>query len=183
MPDVGYANPCVALVRASQGAQGWSGPHSGRLGPFFWTGIRESALKGLGLRVTDGVAWIDVIGYYDTLQRSGVQSYGQRSAQMPKQPLSTPMWANVGVHGPEDTTKVNNGRIDLFIRKLTRDCTIKLIRSKGVTFDSLAFIDPATAPTRVAPTLHMKKFVKTCPNLAGFLPCGRAYCICSTGMS
>ena len=64
----------------------------------FWTGIRESALKGVGLRVTDGVAWIDTLGYDDKLQRSVVQAYGQRSAQVPKQiMITTPMWANTGV--------------------------------------------------------------------------------------
>ena len=78
---------------------------------FFWPGIRESALSGIGLSVTDGVDWIDVLGYDDTLQRPVVQAYGQRSSQVPKQTIIAPIWANMGVYGPEDAEKVDNGRI------------------------------------------------------------------------
>ena len=48
--------------------------------------------------------------------------------------------------------------------------SVSSIRNKSLTFDSLAIIDPAAAPATVAPTLQMNKFVKTCPNSAGFLP-------------
>ena len=62
------------------------------------------------------------------------------------------------------------GRIEKCIRTSIRDFTTNIIRSKSLTFDSLAIINPAVAPNTVAPTLQMNKFVKTCPNSAGFLP-------------
>jgi hypothetical protein len=51
---------------------------------------------------------IDVLSYYDKLERSVDQAYGQRSAQVPKQMLITPLWANMGVYGPEDTGSTNS---------------------------------------------------------------------------
>ena len=173
LPDADYVNPCAALVRASQGSQGLSKAQRSKqwhTGVPFWTGIRESTLKGLGLRVTDGVAWIDAMAYDDKLQRSVVQAYGQRSAQVPRQMIISPIWANMGVYGPEDSEKVDNARIEKFIRKSVRDFVANSVRNKSITFDELAVVDPAAAPATVAPTLQTNKFIKTCPNSAGFLP-------------
>ena len=106
LPGIEYVNPCVALVRAAQGAQGLiqaQRPKHCQVAVHVWIGIEESALKGLGLRVADGVDWIDTLGYDDTLQRSVVQAYGQRSDQVPKPMLIAPIWANMGVYGLEDT--------------------------------------------------------------------------------
>ncbi len=64
------------------------GPNSGALGSLFWTGISESALTSIGLRVK--------AGNDDELQRSVVQSYGQRSAQVPNQIIITPIWVKHG---------------------------------------------------------------------------------------
>ena len=76
----------------------------------------------------------------------------------------------MGVYDIEDTEEVDNGRIDKFIRKSIRDFRAINIRSKSLAFDSLAIVNPTTAPTTVAPTLQMHEFGKTCPNSAGFLP-------------
>ena len=59
------------------------------------------------------MAWIDTLGHDDNIQRSVAQAYGQRSAQVPKHAIIIPNWANMGVFGPEDTEKVDNGRIDI----------------------------------------------------------------------
>ena len=111
-----------------------------------------------------------MLSYDDKLQRSAIQAYGQKSAQVPKRMITTPIWANVGVDGPEATEKVGNGRVDKFIRTSVRDATTSNMRSKSLTFDVLAIIDPKTAPTTVAPTLQTNKFVKTCPSSAIFIP-------------
>ena len=78
LPHVEYVNTCAALAQAAQCAQGLSKAQRSKqwcAGVPFWTGITESALNGLVLRATDGVAWIYVLGYYDKLQRSVVQAY------------------------------------------------------------------------------------------------------------
>ncbi len=90
---------------------------------------------------------------------------------MPTQIIITPIWANVGVYGPEDREKVDNGNImTKFFRRTIRDFTTNIIRSKSLAFDLLTIVDPTTDPTTVAPNLHMHSFVKTSPNSAIFLP-------------
>ena len=86
------------------------------IGLAFWDGLRSSALKGLGLRVTDGAVWVDLLPYDDKLQHSVIQAYGQMSAQLPMQMVISPVWANMGVIAPDSNEKVDNARIESFIR-------------------------------------------------------------------
>ena len=130
------------------------------------------------MRVAYGVASIYALSYYDKLQRSVIQAYGQRSAQVPKQMRITPIWANMGVFGPEDTEKVDNCRVDKLIRKSVRDFAINSIRSKSLTFDLLKIVDPTTDPTTAAPTVQMNKFLQICPTSAESHPYDKTYWIC-----
>ena len=56
-----------ALTKAQRSKQ-W------HTGVGFWDGFTSSVLNGLGLRVTDGVAWIDLLPYDDKLQHSVIQA-------------------------------------------------------------------------------------------------------------
>ena len=84
--------------------------------------------------------------------------------------LITPIWANMGVYGLEDTEKVDHGRIGKFMCTAIGDFTASSMRSNRLTFDLLTIIDQAVAPSTVAPTLQMIKFDKTCIISAGFFP-------------
>ena len=126
--------------------------------------------QGLGLRITDGVAWVDACPYDGKFQHSMIQTYGQRSASVPTQMIITPIWANMGAYGADDTEKVDNLRIQGYIRKSVRNFLASQIRDKCITFDDVPVIDPAAPSATAAPVLQTNKFVKTCPNSAGFLP-------------
>ena len=73
LPSMDYVNPCAALVRQAQDADALTKAQRSKqwhTGVGFWDGFRSSVLNGLGLRVTDGVAWIDLLPYDDKLQHS-----------------------------------------------------------------------------------------------------------------
>ena len=171
-----HVNPCAALVRQSQGADGLTKAQRSKqwhTGVAFWDGFTSSVLKGLGLRVTDGVAWVDLCPYDDKLQHSIIQAYGRRSAQEPTQMVISPIWANMGHHGrgPQAIEKVDNARVETFLKKSVRNFCASRMRDGTLKFSEVPVVDHAKAePATEAPTLDSKQFVKTCPNAAGFLP-------------
>ena len=176
LANTDYVNPCAALVRQSQGADGLTKAQRSKqwhTGVTFWNGFTSSVLKGLGLRVTDAVAWVDLLPYDDKLQHSIIQAYSRRSSQEPTQMVISPIWANMGHHGrgPEAVEKVDNSRIEAFLKKSVRNFCASRIRDGSLKFSEVPVVDPAQAtPATEAPTLDSKQFVKTCPNAAGFLP-------------
>ena len=175
LPPAEYINPVAALVRQGQGAESLSKSQRSKqwhTGLPFWGGVTSSILKGMGLRVIDGVAWIDLCPYDDKLMQSIIWSYGRRSAQVPTQSVISPIWANMGKtgDGEEATAKVDNARIETFLKKSARNFTASRIRDKSLIFSEVPIVDPSTSPTTSAPALDVSKFVKTCPNASGFLP-------------
>ena len=171
----GYVNPGAPLVRQSQGAEGLSKAQRSKqwhTGIAFWEGVTSSVLKGLGLRVTDGVAWVDLLPYDDKLQHAVIQAYSRRSAAVPTQMVIAPIWANMGFHGNGQgaTEKVDNARIETFLRKSVRNFCANRIRDKSLKFPEVPSVDQRSAPAMAAPTLDVSKYAKTCPNAAGFLP-------------
>ena len=52
--------------------------------------------KGMGLRVADGVVWVDLCPYDDKLLHGIIRAHSRRSAQVPTQKVISPMWANMG---------------------------------------------------------------------------------------
>ena len=169
-----FVNPVAALVRQAPGAEGLSKAQRSKqwhTGEPFWEGVTSSILKGLGLRVTDGIVWIDLCPYDDKLMHSIVRAYARRSAQVPTQMVISPIWANMGHHGQgnEAVDKVDNARVENFLKKSVRNFTASRIRDKTLTFSEVPVVDSA-APATSAPALDLSRFVKTCPNAAGFLP-------------
>ena len=171
-----YINPVAPLMRQVQGAEGLSKSQRSKqwhTGQVFWDNITSSILKGMGLRVTDGVVWVDLCPYDDKLIQSIVRAYSRRSAQVPTQMVISPIWANMGQvgSGNEAVDKVDNARVEAFLKKAARNFTASRIRDKTLTFSELPVVDPSSiAPATSAPTLDLSKYVKTCPNAAGFLP-------------
>ena len=171
-----YVNPVAPLVRQGQGAEGLSKAQRSKqwhTGLAFWDGVTSSIIKGMGLRVTDGVVWVDLCPYDDKLQHSIIRAYARRSAQVPTQMVISPIWASMGHHGSgnEAVEKVDNGRVEAFLKKSVRNFTVSRIRDNTLKFSEVPVVDPSTiAPATSAPTLDLSKFVKTCPNAAGFLP-------------
>ena len=173
LADTDFVNPCAALVRSSKGAEGLSKAQRSKqwhTGIQFFDGLRSSVLHGLGLRITDGVAWIDTTPYDDKFQQSVIQAQSHKSPGVPRQMILSPIWVNMGVHGPDQVEAVDNHRISVFIKKSVRNFLASKIRDKSITFDDVPIVDPAAVPVAAAPTLLMDKFLQTCPNAAGFLP-------------
>ena len=171
-----YVNPCAPLVRQGQGAESLSKAQRSKqwhTGIPFWDGVTTSTLKGMGLRITDGVCWVDTVPHDDKFQHAIIQAYGQRTAQTPTQMIASPIWANMGKtgQGQEAVEKVDNARVEAFLKKSVRNFCASRIRDKTLKFLDLVVADPASAAeSSVAPKLDLSKFVKTCPNAAGFLP-------------
>ena len=170
-----YVNPCAPLVRQSQGASGlhkaarskqW---HTG-LG--FWDGFTGSVVQGLNLRMHDGMAWVDMCGLDDKLLQSVILAFSRRSATSPAQMVITPLFANMGHTGSGDEAveKVDNARVEAWMKKTSRKFTESRIRDKTLRFPELPIVDAAHVPLQSSPVLDHSKFVKTCPNAAGFLP-------------
>ena len=65
--------------------------------------------------------------------------------------------------------KVDNSRIEVFLKKSVRNFCARRIRDKTLKFHEVPVVGQATIPT-AAPVLDVSKYVKTCPNAAGFLP-------------
>ena len=176
LPVTEYINPVAALVRQGQGGENLSKAQRSKqwhTGQAFWDGVTSSILKGMGLRITDGVVWVDLCPYDDKLQHSIIRAHGLRSAQVPSQMVISPIWANMGNIGSGQgaVEKVDNARVEAFLKKSVRNYTASRIRDKTLTFSEVPVIDTAkTAPAASAPTLDLSKYVKTCPNAAGFLP-------------
>lgn len=176
LPPADYVNPCAPLVRQGQGAESLSKACRSKqwhTGITFWDGFVSSVLKGMPLRVTDGVVWVDMLPFDEKFQNSIIQAYGRRSAQMPTQMIISPIWANMGNtgSGQEAIEKVDNGRIEVYLKKSTRNFCASRLRDKSIKLTDLAVVDPASAASTDAnPKLDSSKFVKTCPNAAGFLP-------------
>ena len=172
-PD--YVNPAAPLVRQSQGARGLHKAARSKqwhTGLAFWDGLTGSVVSGLNLRVTDGVAWVDMCGLDDKLMQSIILSHSRRSATSPTQMVITPLWANMGQTGSGDEAveKVDNARVEAWMKRTICKYTQSRIRDKTLTFSELPIINAASAPTTSPPVLDHSKFVNTCPNAAGFLP-------------
>jgi len=175
LPRSDYINPCAALVRQVQGADGLSKAQRSKqwhTGVAFWDGVTTSILKNLGLRISDGVAWIDLLPYDDKLQHAVLQAYSRRSAQVPTQMVIAPIWANMGHigHGTEAVDKVDNARIESSLKRSVRNFVAARIRDRTLRFSEVPMVDPTSVPATSPPTLDPSKFLKTCPNAAGFLP-------------
>ena len=173
LPTTEYLNPCAPLARGNRGSDSLTKAQRSKqwhTGIEFWNGVRASVLQGLGLRVSDGLAWIDLLPYDDKLQHSVIQAYSDRGVGSPTQIILSPIWAKKGVAGVDADAKQDNNRIDAFLRKSERNYCANRIRDNSLKIPGVPILEDASAPAGVAPVLDTAAYVKTCPNAAGSLP-------------
>ena len=167
-----YINPCAPVARVLEGMRSLSKAQRSKqwnTGVGFWDAVRGATLKNTGLTSQDGVAWIDLFPYDDKLQHSVLQAYGQQSASVPAQAVVSPIWAKMGVQGPDGAPKVDRKRVEVFIARSQESFVQLSIREKKINIPDLD-LDTASDPAGAAPTFDPQAFVQTCPNAAGFLP-------------
>ena len=76
----------------------------------------------------------------------------------------------MGVYGPEETEKVDNCRVESFLKKSLPLYVGRLIKEKALKFDDMD-VDLATSDVGMKPpALDTKSFTQTCPNTSGYLP-------------
>ena len=176
LPYEAMVNPCQSMLRPgggnrmskSQRSKQW---HTGRS---FWDGVRSSVLQGLGLSNCDGVAWVDVTPYDDKLQQSVIMAYGEQSVNTPSQCIVSPIWANLGVQGPDSTEKVDNDRVSKFISSSSQAFASNRISDGSLKFEGLDVEAARKASATQPPTYDVAMFAQTCPNATGALPLRQA---------
>ena len=171
---IDYINPCAALVRSGSGGRSLSKAQRSKqwfTGCAFWDGLRSSVLGQLGLQSSDGMVWVDLLPYDDKLTQSVVQARAQQGPKIPTQMLISTIWAKMGFHGPDSGEKVDNGRVEQFLKSSARAYVAARVRGRQLKFDDFDISNANGADHRgLLPTLDPKAFTLTCPNAHGFLP-------------
>lgn len=75
----------------------------------------------------------------------------------------------MGVQGADQSEKVDNGRVEKFLKTSARSFTAARIKGTQLKFDHLD-LSVANAAALSPPTIDPKAFVQTCPNAVGALP-------------
>lgn len=165
-----WVNPCAPLTRVSGGNSLSKAQRSKQwyTGVTFWTELRESIMMWSGLGYNDAIAWVDLLPYDDKLQLSVVNSRVQGpGSKVPRQMVIAPIWAKMAQL--PSTDKVDNGRVEDFIKKSVRRYTNSLVRTGTLKLEGLDIRDLKEAGTQ-PPTYNEKSYKMTCPNAAGLLP-------------
>ena len=137
---INYINPCLAISRQTGGAMALSKSQRSKqwhTGISFWDGIRSSLFSRMHLTSAKGVMWVDVLPYDDKLQQSVILSHANKNPKSPTEAIVSVIWANMGTCGPQAEDKVDNGRIESFLKKSLQLYPTRMIREKVLKFDDI----------------------------------------------
>lgn len=164
-----WINPCAALSRTSGGSTLSKAQRSKQwfTGPAFWTDLCHSILTWSSVGPKDVVAWVDLLPYDDKLQHSILTSRSTSRSNLPAQAVIAPIWAKMSFDNAAE--KVDNSRIESFIKKSCRRHTCSLVRSGSLVLDGLDIRD-LDVKGSTPPTYDEKSYKLTCPNTANHLP-------------
>ena len=134
-----YINPRLAISRQSGGAALSKSQRSKQwhTGISFWEGIRSSVFSRMQLSSSKGVMWVDVLPHDDKFQQSVILSHANKHPKSPPEAIVSVIWANMGTCGPQAEDKVDNGRIESFLKKSLQLYSTRLIREKVLEFDDI----------------------------------------------
>ena len=168
-----YINPCLAISRQSGGAMALSKSQRSKqwhTGISFWDGIRASVFSRMQLTSARGVMWVDVLPYDDKFQQSVILSHANKNPKSPTEAIVSVIWANMGTCGPLAEDKVDNARIESFLKKSLQLYSTRLIREKVLKFDDIDMGQFQGDAAMKPPSIDAAAFVQTCPNTSGSLP-------------
>ena len=170
---IAYINPCLAISRQSGGAMSLSKSQRSKqwhTGISFWDGIRASVFSRMQLTSARGVMWVDVLPYDDKFQQSVILSHANKNPKSPTEAIVSVIWANMGTCCPLAADKVDNGRIESFLKKSLQLYSTRLIREKVLKFDDIDMGQFQGDAAMKPPSIDAAAFVQTCPNTSGSLP-------------
>jgi len=171
-----YINPCAALSRQVGGATSLSKAQRSKqwyTGRAFWDGVRSSVLGRMNLSSSDGVIWVDLFSYDDKLQQSVIQCHCRQNVKQPNEAVISTVWATMGVtesKTDDKQDKVDNARIEAFLKKSLCLFTSRLIKEKVLKFEDLDVDMATTATQSQRPTFDPAAYTQTCPNANKELP-------------
>ena len=173
LKTINYINPCLAISRQTGGAMALSKSQRSKqwhTGIAFWDGIRASLFSRMPLTSAKGVMWVDVLPYDDKLQQSVILSHANKNPKSPTEAIVSVIWAKMGTCGPHAEDKVDNGRIESFLKKSLQLYAIRMIKEKVLKFDDIDVGQVQGDTAMKPPSIDAAAFVQTCPNTTGALP-------------